>query len=177
MQEISVENIDEEPLEEGAPNAEAVMTSTTGKAAKPNLALAPLARLIGRWTTAGTHPMIPDTVLHGRATFEWIEGGAFLRMQTENDDQRIPAGIAIIGSDDAAGEFSMLYFDVRGVSRLYHVSIEGDVWRWWRDAPGFSQRYSCKIAADAQTMVGKGELSKDGSTWEGDLNLTYTRVG
>jgi hypothetical protein len=153
------------------------MTSPGGKAAKPNPALAPLARLVGRWTYVGTHPMIPDTTLRGRATFEWIEGGAFLRMQTESDDPRIPAGIAIIGSDDAVGEFTMVYFDERVVSRLYHFAVDGDVWRWWRDAPGFAQRYSCKISADGQTMVGKGELSRDGSKWEGDLGLTYTRVG
>jgi hypothetical protein len=152
--------------------------TTFGEAARiPNPALAPFARLVGRWTTVGTHPMIPDTVLHGRAAIEWIEGGAFLRIQTENDDARIPAGIAIIGSDDVVGAFSMLYFDERGVSRHIHVSIDGDVWRWWRDAPGFSQRYSCRIAPDGRTMDSKGELSRDGSTWEKDLDQTYTRVG
>jgi hypothetical protein len=151
------------------------MTTSGSNAAKPNSALAPFARLVGRWTTAGSHPMIPDTVLRGRATFEWIEGGAFLRQQTESDDPRIPAGIAIIGSDDAVGAFTMLYFDERGVSRHYQVAIDGNVWRWWRDAPGFAQRYSCRIADDGRTMVGTGELKRD-ATWERDLELTYTRV-
>lgn len=152
------------------------MTRPGGKAARPNAALAPFARIVGNWTTEGSHPMIPGTVLRGRATVEWIEGGAFLQLRTESDDSRIPAGISIIGSDDAVGAFTMVYFDERGVSRHYQVAIDGDVWRWWRDAPGFSQRYSCRIAGDARTMVGKGELSKDGATWEGDLEQTYTRL-
>ena len=32
------------------------------------------------------------------------------------------------------------------------------------------------IQDDGRTIVGKGELCKDGATWEGDLDLTYTRV-
>jgi hypothetical protein len=31
------------------------------------------------------------------------------------------------------------------------------------------------IADDGGTIVGKGELSKDGVSWEKDLDLTYTR--
>jgi hypothetical protein len=151
------------------------MTSFGDAARIPNAALAPLARLVGDWTTTGTHALMPDTVLHGRASFEWIEGGAFLRQETEVDDPRIPTGLAIIASDDATGEMWMSYFDERGVSRRYQVSMHGDVWRWWRDAPGFSQRYSCTISDDGRTMIGKGELSKDGKTWEKDLDLTYTR--
>jgi hypothetical protein len=152
--------------------------TTFGEAARvPNSALAPLERLVGTWTTTGTHALIPDTPLHGRTTFEWIEGGAFLKMQSEIDEPQIPTGLAIIGSDDATGEISMLYFDERGVSRRYEASMHGDVWRWWRNAPGFSQRYSCTISDDGRTMIGKGELSKDGSTWQKDLDLTYTRVG
>jgi hypothetical protein len=152
--------------------------TTFGEAARvPNSALAPLERLVGTWTTTGTHALIPDTPLHGRTTFEWIEGGAFLKMQSEIDEPQIPTGLAIIGSDDATGQISMLYFDERGVSRRYEASMHGDVWRWWRNAPGFSQRYSCTISDDGRTMIGKGELSKDGSTWQKDLDLTYTRVG
>jgi hypothetical protein len=162
-------------MEQGAPNEEAIMTNFGEKARIPNAALAALERLVGAWTTTGNHALIPDTVLHGRATFEWIEGGAFLRIQTEIDEPKIPTGHAIIGSDDATGEHSLLYFDERGVSRRYEVSMQGDVFRWWRNAPGFSQRYACTFSDDGRTMVGKGELSKDGSTWEKDLDLTYTR--
>jgi hypothetical protein len=51
-----------------------------------------------------------------------------------------------------------------------------NVLKWWRNAPDFSQRFTGTIVDDGRTMIGKGELSKDGKAWEKDLDLTYTRV-
>ena len=146
------------------------------EAAKPNPALEPLSVLIGTWRTIGTHPLVPGTTFHGRTSFSWIEGGAFLIMHSRIDEPEIPSGIAVFGTDDTTGECSMLYFDERGVSRRYEVSLEDDVWKWWRNAPGFSQRFTGAIAADGRTIVGRGELSRDGARWEPDLQLTYTRA-
>jgi hypothetical protein len=154
------------------------MTKVIGsEAAKPNPALEPFRVLIGTWTTSGTHPLVPGTTFHGRTSFAWIEGGAFLIMRTEIDEPEIPSGIAIVGTDDTSGECSMLYFDERGVSRRYEVSLENNVWKWWRSDPKFSQRFSGAIAADGRTIVSSGELSRDGGRWEPDLALTYTRAG
>ncbi|HMC56385.1 MAG: hypothetical protein DMD35_19415 [Gemmatimonadetes bacterium] len=149
--------------------------SLNHEAAKPNPALEPLSVLVGRWTTVGTHPLVPGTTFHGRTSFDWLEGGAFLIMHSEVDEPQIPSAIAIFGSDDATGKCTMLYFDERGVSRHYEVSLRDNVLKWWRDAPEFSQRFTGTIAADGRTIVGRGELSRDGATWEGDLALTYTR--
>jgi hypothetical protein len=146
------------------------------EAAKPNPALEPLSVLVGTWNTVGTHPLVPGTTFHGRTTFDWLEGGAFLIMRSQIDEPGIPSGIAIFGSDDATGECSMLYFDERGVSRRYEVSLRDGVWTWWRNAPGFSQRFTGAIAADGRTIVSRGELSRDGASWEPDLQLTYTRA-
>lgn len=148
----------------------------TNEAAKPNPALHPLSVLVGTWKTVGTHPLVPGTTFHGRTLFEWIEGGAFLIMHSEIDEPQIPSGIAIFGTDDTTGECSMLYFDERGVSRRCEVTIQDNVWKWWRSAPGFSQRFVGTIAPDGRTIVGRGELSRDGENWEGDLQLTYTRA-
>jgi hypothetical protein len=57
------------------------------------------------------------------------------------DEPGIPSGVAIVGSDDATGEYFMLYFDERGVSRKYDGTI--------RD--------------DGRTIIGKGQLSSDGA--------------
>jgi hypothetical protein len=105
-----------------------------------------------------------------------MEGGAFLMMRSELDDARFPQGIAVFGSDDGAGAFFMLYFDQRGVSRRYDVSITGDRLKWWRDDAAFSQRFQLSIGADGTRMVGRGEMARDGGDWEGDLSLTYHRV-
>lgn len=152
------------------------MGESANEAAKPNPALDPLSILVGTWSTVGTHPLVPGTTFHGRTTFDWLEGGAFLVMHSEIDEPEIPTAIAIFGSDDATGECSMLYFDERGVSRRYEVRLRDNVLTWWRNAPGFSQRFMGEIAADGRTIVGRGELSRDGASWEPDLQLTYSRA-
>jgi hypothetical protein len=146
------------------------------EASKPNPALEPFGILVGSWKTVGVHPMLPGVTLHGRTSFDWFEGGAFLVMHSEIDEPEIPSGIAIFGSDDATDEYFMLYFDERGVSRKYDVPFRDNVLKWWRNAPGFFQRFTGTIAEDGRTMVGNGELCRDGVTWEGDLALTYTRM-
>ena len=142
----------------------------------PNPRLAVFGPLIGVWTTVGRHPLMPGVALHGRTEFDWHEGGAFLRVRSEIDEPRIPSGIAIIGSDDEGDAFTMLYFDERAVSRRYEVAMEDNVLRWWRMAPGLSQRYVLTLSSAGDTIHGAGELSRDGATWEPDLELTYTRV-
>jgi hypothetical protein len=146
------------------------------EATKPNRALESFGALIGTWSTVGTHPLVPGTTFHGRTSFAWIEGGAFLVMRSEIDEPKIPSGIAIFGTDDATGECSMLYFDERGVSRRYETSLQDNVWTWWRNDPEFSQRFSGTISTDGRTIVSRGELSRNGSDWQGDLELTYTRA-
>ncbi|HEX8677723.1 MAG TPA: hypothetical protein VF700_10915 [Segetibacter sp.] len=97
-------------------------------------------------------------------------------MVFEIDQEGFPTGIAIFGSDDATGEHFMMYFDDRKVSRKYDVSLQDGVLKWWRNAPGFSQRYSWTITDNGNTLIGIGQLSKDGTTWEKDLDLTFTRI-
>ena len=145
-------------------------------AAKPNPRLQPLSVLVGAWSTVGTHPLVPGKTFHGRTSFSWIEGGAFLMMHSQIDEPEIPTAIAVFGTDDASDSCSMLYFDERGVSRQYEVRVDGNEWRWWRDAPDFSQRFVGTIDPDGRTIVGRGEYSRDGGPWEPDLALTYSRV-
>lgn len=153
------------------------MTNKIGhEAQRPNPALKLLEPWVGDWATTGTHPLVPGKTFHGRATFEWIEGGAFLMMRTEIDELEIPSGIAVFGSDNASGALFMLYFDERGVSRRYEVAVEHNIQRWQRNAPEFSQRMTLTVADDGDTILGKGEMSKDGGAWEPDLQLTYART-
>jgi len=142
----------------------------------PNPGLAALKPLIGTWTTSGHHPMVPGTTFHGRTTFDWHEGGAFVVMRSEIDEPEIPSGIAIFGNDDEAESLSMLYFDERAVARRYDAAIEARVLRWWRTTTKFSQRFTITIARDGATMDGVGEMSRDGGPWGPDLGLSYTRI-
>jgi len=70
----------------------------------------------------------------------------------------------------------MLYFDERGISRKFDVTITGNQLKWWRDDPKFSQRMSITIENNGDKMVSSGEMSRDGADWEKDLALTYTRI-
>ena len=139
------------------------MSSLIGReAAIPNPALQPFEVLVGVWQTTGTHPHVPGTIFHGRTSFEWYWGGAFLIMRSEIDERDIPTGVAVIGTDDAAGTCFMLYFDERGVSRKYDVSIEGNLLTWQRDDVHFSQRMTLTIDPGGNRMVSEGTMSREG---------------
>jgi hypothetical protein len=151
-------------------------TPIAREAQRPNPALEPLAPLLGTWRTTGTHPLAPGTTFHGRTSFAWHEGGAFVVMRSEIDEPEVPSGVAVIGSDDAAGTVTMLYFDEREVSRRYTVEVgDGEV-SWHRDEAGFAQRMVVTIAGDGSRLHARGTMSRDGGPWEDDLQLTYERI-
>ncbi len=140
-----------------------------------NPALAPLAFLVGEWRVVATHPSFP-TAVTGRASVEWLEGGAFLILRSSFDQPGPPGGKQIIGKDDTTETFRVLYFDDRGISRIYKLSLDGAVWKMWRNAPGFYQRFTATLSEDGNTMAAFWERSTDGKKWESDLELTYIRV-
>lgn len=70
----------------------------------------------------------------------------------------------------------MLYFDERGVSRKFEVTLRDNIWKMWRNAPGFSQRFTGTILDGGSTILGQSELSRDDTSWQDDLELTYQRV-
>ncbi len=142
----------------------------------PNPALKDLDVMVGEWNMLGNHPMIPNPV-KGHSSFGWLEDGAFFYWRPSYLQPGPPSGIAIIGRDDSEGNYSMLYFDERGVARIYEMSFKGKTWKLWRISPGFSQRMSGKMSDDLNTIDLHGEKSSDGVHWEQDLDLTFTRVG
>jgi hypothetical protein len=131
-------------------------------------------RFVGTWATEATHPGLPGAVVHGQSTFEWLEGRRFVIQRSRHDHLEIPDAIAITGV--TVGRLSVHYFDYRGVHRFYSASLDEGTWRFWRDAPGFSQRFTGTFNDDGDTIRGYGELSYDGERWEGDLTVTCTRI-
>lgn len=141
-----------------------------------NPKLKPFGVLVGEWKTVGTHPQLPGVTLHGQVSFEWIEDGAFLLMHSAVEEEGIPSGIALFGSDDASDVASMLYFDERGVSRIYQTTLDGNIWKAWRNAPGFSQRFTGTLEDNNNTIQLVTELARDDVNWARDLVQTYTRA-
>ena len=132
-----------------------------------------LAALVGEWVTEAAHPMLPGTVVRGRATFEWLEGEQFLVVRTRNEHELFPDAASIIGNTEG---LHMHYFDSRGVHRIYTVGFEKNAWKWWRDQPGFSQRFTGTFEDGGRTIEGLSQLCEDGSTWKDDLAITYRRL-
>jgi hypothetical protein len=136
--------------------------------------LQPFNALVGTWESEATHPMFPSTVVHGTAEFEWLEGERFLLQRSRTDHPEFPDSLIVIGADDDG--LSMNYFDSRGVHRIYQVSLRDGIWRMWRHSPGFSQKFTGKLSADGDTIEGLWKLSRDDSTWDDDLAITYLRA-
>jgi hypothetical protein len=72
---------------------------------------------------------------------------------------------------------AVLYYDSRSVSRIYEMSFSGSVWKIWRQAPGFWQRYEGKVSNDGKTITAHWEKSSDGTRWEHDFGVMYTKLG
>jgi hypothetical protein len=127
---------------------------------------------------------MPGVVIAGSSTFEWLDGERFVIFRSHYEHPDIPDGISIIGDTDG---LHMHYFDSRGVSRLYKLTLVDDGWAiaMGRDSPTgsfaspdapFSQRMSYSFEDADQQMSGKGQLSHDDVNWEDDLQIAYRRV-
>jgi hypothetical protein len=145
--------------------------------------LARLDALIGQWEMEATFeagyfgPGSPAfTGGGGLTTFEWLEGWFFLTQRFINEHPAAPSGIAIIGSGAEPETFTQHYYDSRGVARTYQMTLDGGVWKLYREAPGFCQRYAGQISDDGNKITGAWEGSADGQTWKHDFSLTYTRT-
>ena len=136
----------------------------------PNLALQRLDVLLGEWEMES--PQFPGG--RGRTVFEWLDGRAYL-VQRSSAPEPAPTSTWIIGSDEADASYTTLYYDSRGVSRVYRMSVSEGVWTVWRDAPGFFQRFTGTLGPDNRSITGRWESSDDGSQWSHDFDLIYTK--
>jgi hypothetical protein len=130
--------------------------------------------LVGEWNMIGTHPAFPSSV-PGHSSFEWLVERAILTWHFDWERPGPPNATSVIGRDDSVETCSMLYSDERGVARIYQMSLEGGVWKMWRNSPGFSQRITGTFSKDGNTITCHGELSRDGTNWEQDLDVMYKR--
>jgi hypothetical protein len=135
-----------------------------------------LDALAGEWQVELSFPANPPRTVLGHVSFEWLEDGAFFVMRSGNKSAGSPSSVSVIGKDDSADTFTMLYADDRGVSRIYQMSVEGGEWKQWREAPGFCQRFAGTFSDDDNTIIARWEKSSDGTQWEHDFDLRYTRM-
>ncbi|MBM0256319.1 hypothetical protein [Micromonospora sp. 4G55] len=145
--------------------------------------LARLDALVGRWAVQ----LEVEGLGAAWCEFTWQDGGAYLRQVADIDP--VPATApaawrenlpfpttAVIGLDDTTDELTMLYADARGVHRVYRMTFVDGVWRQWRDAPGFRQRFVGTVSPDGDRIAARWEISRDDVTWDLDFELTYVRA-
>jgi hypothetical protein len=140
--------------------------------------LTDLRFLIGEWDMAisGTSFLPdPDQVVHGRVEFLATEGGRFLVMRQGVEPSGPPAASWVIGRDDSEGEYTVLYADGRGVSRIYEMALTRDHWQLGRNNPEFSQRFTADIRPDGNSIDGRWEKRESSGVWEHDFDVTYSR--
>jgi hypothetical protein len=121
-----------------------------------------------------------------RSEIAWLEGGAYLVQRSDvGPETAVPADweehlpfptVTMTGYDDTTEEFTTLYADGRGVGRVYRASFSDGVWKQWRSAPGFNQRFTATLSEDGNTLTGGWEMSTDGVSWALDFDVRYVRV-
>jgi len=134
-----------------------------------------LRRLIGTWRVAGRFvggSEVQDVA--GTAAFRWIVKDALVIVRTRMT--LAPASTAIIGADDTHNAFTMLYSDERGVVRRFEMKLTTRRWTMLRRAPGFSQRFTGRLAPNGRRIRATWEKSADGRKWLRDFDLTYTKA-
>ena len=138
--------------------------------------LEPFEALIGEWTIEKTHRLLGDTVVRGRCTYEWLEGGQFVIQREVNEHPDIPDSLGVIGVMEGDDDLSMQYFDARGVHRVIAIGFDGKELTTARDAPGFAQRSSATLSDDGTTLTGMSQLNQDDQGFRDDLAFTYRRA-
>ena len=142
-----------------------------------NPALQNLSGFIGHWDADLVFPADPPGELSGTVVFDWMDDGAFLVMRSETEGDGPPKAVAVIGCDDASGACSMLYYDARGVSRIYTMTYADGAWSLDGKPKQFFQRFRGRIDEDGRRIQGSWEKSEDGQSWQHDFSLTYRKRG
>ncbi len=145
----------------------------------PNPALKSLKFLIGNWNMELSNASFlpdPKRTIRGNISIEWIEGGDYLVMRQGRKGTVPNYATWLIGRDVDSPQYTVLYSDDRGVSRVYEMSFKNGILKIWRNSPKFSQRYEGKLSKDKRTIKAYWEKSLDGKKWEHDFNLTYMKL-
>jgi hypothetical protein len=140
-------------------------------------ALKELEVLVGTWNVEATPPGGEPWPGGASITYEWLDDDKRLLVERSTVEMpEAPDGVCVFGCDAATGRYFQLYTDDRNVCRVYEVSIGNGDFKIWRDGPPFSQRFTGKISDDGNRIEARWEAAKDGTSWETDFDLVFTRV-
>jgi hypothetical protein len=149
-------------------------------------ALTRLDVFVGEWVVEARFPgdqAATGESPRGRSRFEWDLRRQYLLQRTEAPGPGVPDSLAIVSADLETGAYTQHYYDSRGVTRLYAMSLDDGVWTLTRESPDFSrldfaQRFIGTFSTDGSTISGAWARRFDGSPdWQHDFDLIYRRVG
>jgi hypothetical protein len=128
-----------------------------------------LDRLLGAWEFTMHHSAMSEPI-SGRQRYERVLDGAFVLMHWTYDHPDFPDAMAFISDD------RYHYFDVRGITRVFDLTVEAAGWSMVRLDDDFSQRSTARFRGP-DAIDTTGELSTDaGVTWQPDFTMTAQRV-
>jgi hypothetical protein len=140
-------------------------------------ALKELEVLVGTWSIEATPPGGDPWPGEASITYEWLDDDKRLLVERSYVEMpEAPNATCVIGADAATGRYFQLYTDDRNVCRVYEFHIGGGEMRIWRDGAPFSQRFKGQISEDGNRIDARWEAAKDGTNWETDFDLVFTRV-
>jgi hypothetical protein len=141
-----------------------------------NKALAALEPLLGEWEFTMYNCWFLESMASEAKGFTTIERlhDAFVVLRSSSADKK-PGDVWVIGYSDPQEKYQMLYYDHRGVARVFNVDVDGKRMVFWREDKDFYQRMTLEInAAGLRSMA---EASDDmGKTWRKDFDMSYVKV-
>ncbi len=84
----------------------------------------PFKILIWDWKINVRHRHLPDITLHGQTSFCCLDGSAFLKYESKMDELEISDAISVIGRDNTANKFSVLYYNTRFNCSIYNSRLD-----------------------------------------------------
>jgi hypothetical protein len=148
----------------------------THEAPRPNPALRNLDVMVGTWELRGRESG-PEGEIHGRPTFEWMEGGFYLVQHVDIDyiGHRI-AGTEYIGYDEENDNLRSYFFANEGPGSLGRVALEyvwevsDDTFTIWGGEVGSPANFMGRFSDDRNTITGRWQWPAGG------YEATMTRV-
>lgn len=104
--------------------------------------MGPLDRLPGTWDLTMHHADTEEPVV-GRHRYEWVLDEAFLQLRVAYERPDFPDAMALFSPERC------YYFDVRGVARVFDLTLDADGWSTTNVTDGgLSQRATTRFVDD-----------------------------
>jgi hypothetical protein len=142
-----------------------------------NPALSDLEFLLGTWRVELTAAdwLEEGGSLLGETRVEWLDD--YFLVLRWSFGEGPPDSTSVVGRNEDRDDYTVLYADERGVSRIYTMTFADGLWVQHREDPGFHQRFEGRVTDDHERIDAAWSLSHDdGATWAHDFDLTWTRV-